>query len=61
MKQSRLYRIEDIINPNICTIVLNSKEYSGKFKNRSINKKYKGVRLGALEMNYEVMPKKFKD
>ena len=32
MKQSGLYRIEDINNPNICTIVVNSKEYSGKFK-----------------------------
>ena len=39
-----LYEIENIDNQNICTIVVNPKQYIEKFKNRKINKKHKGVR-----------------
>ena len=39
-----LYDIENIDNENICTIAVNLKEYIEKLKNRSINKKLKGVR-----------------
>ena len=39
-----LYEIENLDNQNICTIAINPKEYIEKFKNRSINKKHKGVR-----------------
>ena len=39
-----LYEIENIVNQNICKIVINPKEYFKKFKNRKINKKHKGVR-----------------
>ena len=42
-----LYEIENIVNANICTIVVNTKEYFEKFKYRSINKKHKGVRCNA--------------
>ena len=34
-----LYEINNIDNPNICTIAINPKEYFEKFKNRKINKK----------------------
>ena len=43
-KQMGLYKIENIDNTNICTIVVNPNEYFEQFENRSINKKCKGVR-----------------
>ena len=43
-KQMGLYEIENIDYANICTIAVNPKEYFKKRKNRSVNKKYKGVR-----------------
>ena len=48
-----LYEIENIGNPNICTIAINPKEYFEKFKNRKINKKHKGVRRDTPGMNFE--------
>ena len=36
-----LYEIENIDNPNICTVAINPKEYFEKFENRQINKKIK--------------------
>ena len=48
-----LYEINNIDNPNICTIAINPKEYFEKFKNRKINKKHKGVRRGTPRMNFE--------
>ena len=42
-KQMGLYKVENIDNPNVCTIVVNPKEYFEKFRNKSINKKHKGV------------------
>ena len=35
-----LFEIENIDNPNICTIAVNPKEYFEKFRNRGINKKH---------------------
>ena len=48
-----LYDIENIDNENICTIAVNLKEYIEKLKNRSINKKLKGVRRDTVGMNFE--------
>ena len=48
-----LSEINNIDNPNICTIAINPKEYFEKFKNRKINKKHKGVRRGTPRMNFE--------
>ena len=45
-----LYKVENIDNPNICTLAVNPKEY---FKNRSINKKHKGVGKGTRGMCFE--------
>ena len=52
-KQMGLFETENIDNPNICTIAVNPKEYFEKFKNRSINKKHKGVRRDSPGMNFE--------
>ena len=38
-KQTSLYEKENINNPNICTIAINTKEYFQKFGKKSINKK----------------------
>ena len=48
-----LYEIENISNANICTIAVKPKEYFEKFKNRTLNKKHKGVRWDTKEMNFE--------
>ena len=40
-KVIELYEIENIDNANICTIVVKSKEYFEKLKNRLINKNIK--------------------
>lgn len=34
-----LYEVENIDNPNICTIAVNPKEYFEKIKNRSMSKR----------------------
>ena len=48
-----LYEIENIDNPNICNIAINSKEYFEKCKNWQINKKHKGIRKDTPGMNFE--------
>ena len=48
-----LFEIENIDNPNVCTIAVNPKEYFEKFKNKSVNKKHKGVKKGTPEMMFE--------
>ena len=48
-----LYDIENIDNAKICTIAVNPKEYSEKFKNRAFDKKHKGVRRDTPGMNFE--------
>ena len=52
-KQMGLFEIENIDNPNVCTIAVNPKEYFEKFKNRDINKKHKGVKKGTPGMMFE--------
>ena len=43
-KQMDLYEVEKIKNENICTIAINPRDYFEKFRNKSINKKHKGVK-----------------
>ena len=52
-KQMGLFEIENIDNPNVCTIAVNPKEYFEKFKNKHINKKHKGVKRGTPGMMFE--------
>ena len=52
-KQMGLFEIENIDNPNVCTIAVNPKEYFEKFKNKDINKKHKGVKKGTPGMMFE--------
>ena len=52
-KEMGLYETESVDNLNICTIAINSKEYFEKFRDRTINKKHKGVRRDAPGMNFE--------
>ena len=52
-KQMGLYEVENIDNPNVCAIVVNPKEYFEKFRNKSINKKHKGVRKDTKGMCFE--------
>ena len=52
-KQMGLFEIENIDNPNVCTIAVNPKEYFEKFKNKHVNKKHKGVKRGTPGMMFE--------
>ena len=52
-KQMGLFEIENIDNPNVCTIAVNPKEYFEKFKNKDVNKKHKGVKKGTPGMMFE--------
>ena len=45
--------MENIGNPNICTITVNPKDYFEKFKNKSLNKKQKGVRKDTKGMCFD--------
>ena len=49
-----LYEIDNIENASICMIAVNPKEYFEKRKNRSINKKHKGVRRDTVRMNLKI-------
>ena len=55
-KEMGLYEVENIDNPNICTIAINPKEYFEKFKDQNINKKQKWVRRDASGMCFESYP-----
>ena len=52
-KEFGLYEIENIYNLNILTTAINSKEYFEKYKDYSINKKYKGVKKKQKKTRYE--------
>ena len=52
-KQLGLYEIENIDNANLCTTVVNPKEYFEKFKEKVINKKHKEVIQIFRGMNFE--------
>ena len=48
-----LYEVENLDNANLCTIVINPKEFFEKFKDRKTNKKHKGVKRDTLGMTFE--------
>ena len=52
-QQVSLYEIESIGNANIVTIAVNPKEYFEKYKDKSINKKHKGLKKDTPGMHFE--------
>lgn len=52
-KQLGLYEIENIDKANICKIADNPKEYFEKFKDKTVNKKHKGVKQNTKGMDFE--------
>ena len=48
-----LYEAESINDPCLVTLATNPKEYLEYFKSESINKKHKGIKKGAVGMDYE--------
>ena len=52
-QQVSLYEIESIDNANIVTIAVNQKEYFEKYKDKSINKKHKGLKKDTPGMHFE--------
>ena len=59
-KQMGLFEIENINNPNVCTIAVNPKEYFEQFKSSDINKKHKGVKRGTPGMSFENYARRIK-
>ena len=55
-KKMGLCKVENVDNPNICTLAVNLKEY---FKNRSINKKHKGVRKDNRGISFEAYAERY--
>ena len=53
-KQVGLYEIKIIGNPNIVTIIINPKSYSEKCRDKSFNKKHKGLKKDIPRMHFEV-------
>ena len=52
-KQVDLYEIESIGKPNAVVIAVNPKEYFEKYKDKSINKKHKGLKKDTPGMHFE--------
>ena len=52
-KKVGLYEVESIDNSNIITKAVNPKEYFEVFRNKTINKKHKGVKKSTPGMNFE--------
>ena len=52
-KQVALYEVEAIDKPNAITIAVNPKEYLEKSRNKEVIKRHKGVRKGALGMDFD--------
>ena len=55
-----LYEVESINDPCLVTLATNPKEYLEYFKSESINKKHKGIKKGAVGMDYENFAERFK-
>ena len=60
-KEMGLFEIENIDNPNICTVAVNPKEYFEKFKDKNINKKHKGVRKNTKGIDFQRYADRIKD
>ena len=52
-KKLGYYEIENIDNPCLVTIAVNSKEYLEVLKNLKLNKKHKGIKKGSSRMDFE--------
>ena len=55
-----LYEVENINEPCYVTLAVNPKEYFEYFKSEKCNKKHKGIKKGAKEMEYENYPERIK-
>ena len=55
-----LYEVESINDPCLVTLATNPKEYLEYFKSESINKKHKGIKKGAVGMDYENFAERIK-
>ena len=60
-KQVGLFEVENIDKSNIVTIALNPKEYCEKFNDYSDNKKYKGLKKSAPDMDIDSGSSRFTD
>ena len=54
------YEVESINDPCLVTLATNPKEYLEYFKSKSINKKHKGIKKGAVGMDYENFAERIK-
>ena len=55
-----LYEVESINDPCLVTLATNPKEYLESFRSTLINKKHKGMKKGAVAMDYENFAERFK-
>ena len=55
-----MYEVESINDPCLVTLATNPKEYLEYFKSESINKKHKGIKKGAVGMDYENFAERIK-
>ena len=53
LKTGRSYEIESIDNANVITISVNPKEYFEKYRDKTVNKKHKGLKKDTPGMNFE--------
>ena len=52
-KQVGLYETGSIDNPNILIVSINPKEYFEKYRDKTSNKKYKGLKKDTYDMNFD--------
>ena len=57
-KQVGLQKVESIDNPNVITISVNPKEYFEKYRDKTVNKKHKGLKRDTPGMNFEAYAKR---
>ena len=55
-----LYEVESINDPCLVTLATNRKEYLEYFKSEVINKKHRGIKKGAVDMDYENFAERIK-
>ena len=60
-KKVGLYEVESVDNGNMITIAVNPKESFEVFKNKTINKKHKGVKKPTPGMNFETFAARIMD
>ena len=60
-KKVGLYEAECVDNANVVTIAVNPKEYFEVFRNKSINKKHKGVKKSTPGMDFEAFAGRIMD